>query len=69
MLFEYFIQSLVFDYVCKYEFPREIQKIIFNKILIPIFFMNENVTSRFSKFRIIKRSFYGRIASGFKYFV
>jgi hypothetical protein len=53
--FEYFIQSLVFDYVCKYEFPGEIQKIVFNEILIPTFFMNENVTSRFSKFRIVKR--------------
>lgn len=49
--------------MCKYEFPGEMQKIIFAEILIPTFFMNENVISRFSKFRIIKRlwdnSYYG----------
>jgi hypothetical protein len=36
--FEYFIQCLVFDYVCKNELPGEIQKIIFSKFLIPTFF-------------------------------
>lgn len=51
----YLIESLVFDFVCKYDFPKEIQKVVFSKYLIPTFFMNENITSRFSKFRIIKR--------------
>lgn len=53
--YEYFIQALVFDYMCKYEFSGQIQKSILSEYLIPEFFMNENITSRFSKFRIIKR--------------
>ena len=52
---EYFIESLIFDYVCKYEFPKPLQKLIFSEFLIPSFFWNDNITSRFSKFRIIKR--------------
>ncbi|WP_249988193.1 hypothetical protein [Polaribacter sp. Z014] len=53
--YNYFIQALVFDYVCKYEFPKEIQKIIFAEHLLPAFFLNNHEISRFSKFRIIKR--------------
>lgn len=52
---EYFIQALVFDYLCKYEFPKEIQRLVFSEFLIPTFFMSDREISRFSKFRIIKR--------------
>jgi hypothetical protein len=54
--FEYFIQCLVFDYVCKNELPGEIQKIIFSKFLIPTFFMNKNATL---KFKISLRNYKG----------
>ncbi len=53
--YDYFIESLVFDYICKYEFPKEIQKILFSNFLLPTFFLNNHEISRFSKFRIIKR--------------
>ena len=53
--YNYFIEALVFDYVCKYEFTKEIQKIIFTEHLLPTFFLNNHEISRFSKFRIIKR--------------
>ncbi|WP_159019624.1 hypothetical protein [Algibacter sp. L3A6] len=51
----YFLKGLVFDFLCKYEFPQEIQKHIFSEFLIPTFFLNDREISRFSKFRIIKR--------------
>ena len=38
LFYNYFIEALVFDYVCKYEFPREIQKILFSDYLLPTFF-------------------------------
>jgi len=53
--YEYFLKGLVFDYLCKYQFPQEVQKLIFSEFLIPTFFMNNSEISRFSKFRIIKR--------------
>jgi hypothetical protein len=53
--YEYFLKGLVFDYLCKYQFPQEVQKQIFSEFLIPTFFMNDREISRFSKFRIIKR--------------
>ncbi|SDS05365.1 hypothetical protein SAMN05216503_1829 [Polaribacter sp. KT25b] len=53
--YDYFLESLVFDYTCKYEFPREVQKRIFSEYLLPTFFLNNHTISRFSKFRIIKR--------------
>jgi hypothetical protein len=51
----YFLKGLVFDFLCKYEFPIEVQKHIFSEFLIPTFFKNDKEISRFSKFRIIKR--------------
>lgn len=53
--YEYFLKGLVFDFLCKYQFPKEVQKQIFGKFLIPTFFTNDREISRFSKFRIIKR--------------
>jgi hypothetical protein len=52
---KYFIQGFVFDYLCKYEFPLDIQNLVFSEFLIPTFFLNDKEISRFSKFRIIKR--------------
>lgn len=53
--YNYFMKGLVFDFLCKHEFPQEIQKHIFSEFLIPTFFLNDREISRFSKFRIIKR--------------
>lgn len=52
---KYFLQGFVFDFLCKYEFPLEIQKHVFSEFLIPTFFLNDREISRFSKFRIVKR--------------
>jgi hypothetical protein len=61
--YNYLLKGVVFDYLCKYEFPQETQKQIFSEFLIPTFFLNDRDISRFSKFRIIKRlwdnSYYG----------
>ncbi len=61
--YKYLLKGVVFDYLCKYEFPQETQKQIFSEFLIPTFFLNDRDISRFSKFRIIKRlwdnSYYG----------
>jgi hypothetical protein len=53
--YRYLLKGLVFDFLCKYQFPKEVQKQIFRDFLIPTFFMNDIEVSRFSKFRIIKR--------------
>ncbi|WP_127844568.1 hypothetical protein [Psychroflexus aestuariivivens] len=53
--YNYLLKGLVFDFLCKYQFPLEIQKRVFSEYLIPTFFLNDREISRFSKFRIIKR--------------
>lgn len=52
---EHLVNALVFDYVSKFQFPKNLQRSIFHYILLPMVFEKENETSRFNKFRIIKR--------------
>lgn len=52
---EYLISCLLFDYVCKFDYPKDVERDVLHSFLIPSFFVPHALTSGLSKFRIVKK--------------